>query len=273
MLFAHEAHGFVAELKSVVDGFDAGARGVERSRFARGVDCDTIAGARGFADCGGEFFFGVLVWRGEFSVGDRVGTCFVNLDEVGAFFQLFADHGDEFGGVVRVCGVGEDVLLGVVADGVLVAAENIDGVAADAQAGAGNFAAIDGVAHGGVCRAGAFGAHVALSRESGHQIGARGESGHDGALRDGFCDCLQVFLAGMEEEVDVRVDEAGEKSGLAEVDYFRCGRTRDFRADFFYGVALDQDFAGGDDAAEFYVEQPRGMEDDRVRSWRGLRWR
>ena len=46
---AHEAHGFVAELKSVVNGFDAGARCVQRSRFARGVDCDTIAGARGFA--------------------------------------------------------------------------------------------------------------------------------------------------------------------------------------------------------------------------------
>jgi hypothetical protein len=137
LFFAHQAHGFVAELKSVVDGLDVGTRGVERARLAHGVYRDTIAGARGFAHGGGEFFFGVLIRSGEMAVDDLVRTRFVNFDEVGAFFQFGANCGDEFGVIVCVGGVSEDVLLGVVADGVFVAAENADGIAADAQAWAG----------------------------------------------------------------------------------------------------------------------------------------
>ncbi len=102
LFFAHQAHGFVAELKSVVDGFDAGARGVERAGLAHGVYCDAIAGARGFAHGGGEFFFGVLIRSGEAAVGDLVRAGFVNFDEVGAFLQFGANGGDEFGGVVGV---------------------------------------------------------------------------------------------------------------------------------------------------------------------------
>ena len=88
------------------------------------------------------------------------------------------------------------MLLGVVADGVFVTAENIDGVAADAQARAGDLAAIDGVAHGSVCGAGAFGAHVALGGEPGEEIVPSGDGGRDGALRNGFCDCLQISAPG-----------------------------------------------------------------------------
>ena len=136
---------------------------------------------------------------------------------------MLANYGDEFRGVVRVGGVGKNVLLGVVADGVFVTAENIDGVAADAQARAGNLTAIDGVAHGGVGRAGAFGAHVAFGGESGEQIVAGGDGGRDGALRNGFCDCLQILGAGVEEEMDVRVNQAGEKSGVAKINNFGVG--------------------------------------------------
>ena len=49
LFFAHDAHGLVAELVGVVDGYDAGARGVERAGFAGGVDGDALAGARGFS--------------------------------------------------------------------------------------------------------------------------------------------------------------------------------------------------------------------------------
>jgi hypothetical protein len=58
----------------------------------------------------------------------------------------------------------------------------------------------------------------------------------------------------MEEEMDVGVNQAGEERGVAEVHYFCAGWPGDFCADFFYGVALDEDFAGGRDAAGFYVE-------------------
>ena len=136
--------------------------------------------------------------------------------------------------------------------------------------GPGIWPLIDGVAHGGVGGAGAFGAHVALGGEAGHEIVARGESGDDGALRDGFLDGLQIFGAGMQEEVDVRVDEAGQQGGVAEVDDFRAGWACDFGADFGDGVALDQDFAGSDHFAGFDVEQARGVKNDGVRGLRRL---
>jgi hypothetical protein len=84
---------------------------------------------------------------------------------------------------------------------------------------------------------------------------------------------LQIFRAGMEEEVNVGVNQAGEESGVAEVYDFCSGRPADFRADFFYGVALDEDFSGGGDATGFYVEEAGGVEDDEVSGWRGLRLR
>ena len=273
LFFAHQAHGFVAELNGVINGFDASAGGVQSARLARRVDGDAVAGARGFTDGGGEFFFGVLVRSGEAAVDDLIGTGFVNFDKVGALFQFGANCGDEFGVVVRVGGVSEDVLLGVVADGVFVAAENADGVAADAQARAGNQALVDCVADGCVCGAGAFGAHVAFGGESGEQIVASGEGGENRALRNGFLNGLQIFRAGMQEEVDVRVDQAGEKCGVAEIDEFGGVRVIHLGADFYDESALDEDFPGSNGAASFYVEQARGVEDDgaRSRGGRGLR--
>jgi len=84
---------------------------------------------------------------------------------------------------------------------------------------------------------------------------------------------LKIFRTGVKEEVDVRVDKAGEKSGIAEINDFGAGGAGDFRADFGYGAAIDQDFAGGGDVSGFDVEQARGVKDDCVRAWRrmGLR--
>ncbi len=157
------------------------------------------------------------------------------------------------------------MLFGIVADGVFVAAENVDGVAADAQARTGDEAAIDGVAHGGVGCARAFGAHVALGGEAGHQVVTRGQRGDDGALRDGFLHGLQILGAGMQEQMDVRVDQAGEQRGVAEIDDLRAGGMVDGGADGGDAVALDQDLAGRDDCSGFDIEQTRGVQDARVR--------
>src|SRR5207302_6015530 len=127
----------VAQLVGVVDGSDSGLGGVESARLASGVHGDVFAEAGGLFDGGGEFGLGVLVDGVEFSIANGVGAGFINLDEVGAFLELLADGGDEFVGVVGVGGVGQDVLLGVVVERVLVPAENVDGVAADAKARAG----------------------------------------------------------------------------------------------------------------------------------------
>jgi hypothetical protein len=141
------------------------------------------------------------------------------------------------------------VLLGVVADAIFMAAENADGISADAQARAGYLTLIDGVADGRVRGACAFGAHVALGCESRHEIVASGEGGRDGALWDGFLDGLKIFRARVKEEVDVRIDKSREKSGVAEIDDFGAGGAGNFRADFGYRVAIDQDFAWCEDLA------------------------
>ena len=80
----------------------------------------------------------------------RVCACFVDFDEIGAFLDLFANYGDEFGGTIGVSGVRENVLLGVVADGVFVAAENGNRVTAYTQTWAGDQSLVDGIADGGI---------------------------------------------------------------------------------------------------------------------------
>jgi hypothetical protein len=135
---------------------------------------------------------------------------------------LGADDLDELVGRVGVVGVGENMLRGIEAVGVFVAAEDVDGVAADAQARTGDESLIDGVADGGVGGACAFGAHVAFGGEAGEQIGLGGLLGEDGAPGNGFLYGLQVFRAGMQEEMDVGVDEAGEQGDVAEVDDLGC---------------------------------------------------
>ena len=63
LFFLHEAHGFVAELIGVIDGSNAGLRGVECAGFASSVDSDAAARARGFLNGGRELRFGVLERR------------------------------------------------------------------------------------------------------------------------------------------------------------------------------------------------------------------
>ena len=140
---------------------------------------------------------------------------------------MLAHDFDEFGNAVGVGGVGEYALIGVEVDGVFVAAEQVDGVAADAQARAGDQALVDGVAYGGIGRTGAFGTHVALGGEAGHQVVLRGENGDDGPLRHGFLNRLQIFGAGVQEQVDVGIDEAGKQRAVAQVDGFGVGGMRD----------------------------------------------
>ncbi len=259
---AHQAHGFVAELVGMIDGSDAGLGGEERAGFAHGVDADASAYARGFFHSGGELFLGELVRRGETAVDNRVVAGLVDLDEVGAFFQFAPDRGDEFVDIVGVGRVRKDALRGIEAERVFVAAENVDGVATDAQARAGNLAAVDRIADGGIGGAGAFCAHVALGGEAGHQVIASGQRGSDGALRDRLLDGLKILRAGVKEEMDVRVDQAGKQSGITEVDYLSASWAGNFGAGFFDEIAFNENFARGDDLAGVDFEEARGVEND-----------
>ena len=60
-------------------------------------------------------------------------------------------------------------------------------------------------------------------------------------------DGLQVFRAGMQEEMHVRVDEAGEQRDVAEVDDGCVRRMVDGCADGADALALDENFAGSEE--------------------------
>jgi hypothetical protein len=154
------------------------------------------------------------------------------------------------------------VLLRVVADGVLVAAENVDGVAADAQPRAGNAAFINRIADGGVRRARAFGAHVALGGEAGHQVVAGRESCRDGALRHRFLHGLKIFRAGMKKKMDVGIDQTGKKCAIAQIDDFGASRTLDCSPDFDDAFALHQDLPWLEHAPGLDIEQARRVQHD-----------
>ena len=218
LLLLHEAHGFVAQLVGMIDGDDAGLHGVEGARLTGGMDGDVLANTSGFLNGGGELCLGILIRSRKVAIADRVAAGLVDLDEVGAFFELLANDGDKLFGGVGVSGVREDVLLGIETVGVFVTAKDVDSVAADAQTRTGDQAGVYGVAHGAVGRAGSLRAHVALSGEAGEKIFASGLRGDDGALWDGLLDGLQIFRTGMKEEMDMRVNETGEERDVAEVD-------------------------------------------------------
>ena len=81
----------------------------------------------------------------------------------------------------------------------------------------------------------------------------------------GFLHRLQVFGAGMQEQMHMRVDQARHQGGVAQIDHFRARRMTDRAAHRRDAVALDQDLAGRHDAAAFRVEQARGMQHNGVR--------
>ena len=196
-LLAHQAHGFIDELDSVVDRDDACLSCVRRAGFAGRVHGDVFAHASGLANRGVQLGFGVLIRSRELAIDERVTAGLIHFGEIGAQLILLAHHVHDLQRVVGVVGVGENVLRGIEAVGILVAAENVDRVSADAQPRPGNEAFVDGVTHGGIGRTRAFGPHVALGGEAGHQVVACGQRRENGALWDRLLDCLHILCAGM----------------------------------------------------------------------------
>ncbi len=178
------------------------------------------------------------------AVDQAVGAGFVDFGEVGTLLMLFAHDVYELFGGVGIVGVGENVLRGIVAIGVFVAAKDIDGVAADAQARPGDEALIDGVANRRIGRTCAFRSHIAFCGEAGHDIGFSSLLGEKGAPWNGLHYRLQVFGAGVQKEMDMRVDETGEKRGVAEVDHFYTLRMLDGFSNGANALAVDEYLAG-----------------------------
>ena len=154
------------------------------------------------------------------------------------------------------------MLRGIEVIGVFVPAQNIDGVAADAQPWPRNQPLVDGVANRSVGRARAFGAHVALGGEAGHQVGLGRLLGQNRAPRNGFLDRLQILRAGMQKQMHVRVDQAGQQRGIAEIDDLRALRMIDRRSHRLDALALDQNLAGLEHVSGIDLKQPRRVQHD-----------
>ncbi len=261
----HQAHGLVAELEGVVDRRDSRLDSVQRAGIARGMNRNLPTRARRFRHGGRELLLGVLIRRDQVAVHDAVVAGLVDLGEIRAFLLLLAHHLDELLNVVGVIGIRQHVLRGIEAVGVLVSAEDVDGIAADAHPRAGNQPGVDGVAHRGVGGACALGAHIALGGEAGHQVIFRGESRENRSLRDGLFHRLQVLRAGMKEQVNVRVNQPGHKRDVTQVDDLGARRPADFRPGLGDALALHEHLARRDDLAALDVEHARGVQDDRVR--------
>jgi len=146
---------------------------------------------------------------------DGICARFINLREIGSFFELLAHHFNELLCIIRKVGVRQNVLRWVVADSVFVAAENVNGVSADSEPRSRNFSVIDGIAYSSVSLPRAFRPHVALGSESSHQIVAGRQYCHDGALGHRFLHGLQVFRSRMKKEMDMRVDQTRQQSAIA----------------------------------------------------------
>ena len=68
--FAHEAHGFLAELVAMVDGYDTRLSRVERSWLTGSVHRDAFSYASGLANRGLQLGFRVLIRRRKFAIDE-----------------------------------------------------------------------------------------------------------------------------------------------------------------------------------------------------------
>jgi hypothetical protein len=73
---------------------------------------------------------------------------------------------------------------------------------------------------------------------------------------------LQVFSAGVQEEMDVSVDEAGEERGVAEVDDARALRVLDGCADSKDALTLDENLSGLEQGSVVDLQKASGVEHD-----------
>ena len=186
------------------------------------MDGDGDAGALGGLD--GELHF----FEREGGAGTGAGApaiVAVELDPIGAVTDLVAhDAGqavDAVGlfGALRHAPLEGEALRGVAAGG-------DDGAGGGEHSRTGDDALIDGLLEFDIGVGGAFGAEIADGGEAGHQRGAQVIDGAGGAQGEAFVRDLIVprrFVVGVEQDVGVAFDQAGEQGGAGEVDDLGVG--------------------------------------------------
>ena len=94
VFFSHHPHGFVAELKRVVNGCDSCLRSIQSARLAGRMHSNTLAYASSLANRSAELGFGVLIRSEKTPIADRIRAGLINLDEIGSLLELFAHYFD-----------------------------------------------------------------------------------------------------------------------------------------------------------------------------------
>ena len=121
--------------------------------------------------------------------------------------------------------------------------------------------------------------HIAHAGEAGGKCGAGMRDALEGHFRLALFESLQAQLVvaigiEVEGEMGVRVDQAGRKRGVAEIDHLGVVRHGEIAAGTDDLVPLHEDDAVRQKPFRFAVEKASGFQGDRVRrrlSWRGLR--
>ena len=208
----------------------------------------------GLLNRGRQLGFRVLIDTVVHAVAQIIAAGFVDFDEVRALFNLLADDGNKLLSIIGIGGIGENVLLRVVIDGVFVTTENAYCIAADSHARPGYEAFVDSVPNCSVGRTRAFRAHVALGGEAGHQILSRVQKRNYRALRDRFLNGLKVLRSWVKKQMHVHIDEARHEGAIAKVDGFGSGLMSDARTDFDNAFAPNQDLARCDHLSRFDIQ-------------------
>jgi hypothetical protein len=135
--------------------------------------------------------------------------------------------------------------------------EDVYRVAADAKAWSWNQTLIDGIADRGIGRPCSFRAHVAFGRKAGHEIVSSGQGCKDSSLRNRLLNGLQVFRSGVKEQMNMDIDQTGQKRPVPQVNDLGSLRMSYGRAYLGDSFAFYEDFRRGEHFASLNVEKPR----------------
>ena len=139
----------------------------------------------------------------------------------------------------------------------------------DEHARAGNVAMIDGVAESDidVVRR----AYIAYGSETGQQGDARINTGAESALGNSFLEvfeCGAIIIVGIgEAQMGMGVDEAGQQSGVAQIDDLSTGGDRSAGANGNDAAGGNHNQAGSDQGIIFAIEEGGGLQNKRFVGW------
>src|ERR1700675_4095166 len=109
------------------------------------MNCDAAAPAGGLIDGSFQLGGGVLIWGMQYAVAHSVRAGLVNFCEIRTLFVLLAQRRNDFIHSVGIGCIRQDMLHRIESIGILMPAENVDGIAADSQPRSRNRASVDGV--------------------------------------------------------------------------------------------------------------------------------